>query len=193
MEENILKKANQKRLMSDVAIEGGNFTTAFFRDSTIKDLFAEPSGLDQLAKEKKVLEKKKEEAKAFEETKMMGEVNKLNDAKPDLNNSMTQEQIEQALCNAEDETDVQAAKFVAAEQQAELAEFDENIPWDEKEEASRREEEEVSKVEQELAMLEKEVSLAYTSFISKSWHWIAFSFRCVLRRKENCFYYISML
>lgn len=31
VEENILKKANQKRLMSDVAIEGGNFTTAFFK------------------------------------------------------------------------------------------------------------------------------------------------------------------
>ena len=31
IEENILKKANQKRLMSDVAIEGGNFTTAFFK------------------------------------------------------------------------------------------------------------------------------------------------------------------
>ena len=31
IEENILKKANQKRLMSDVAIEDGNFTTAFFK------------------------------------------------------------------------------------------------------------------------------------------------------------------
>lgn len=28
VEENILKKANQKRLLGDVAIEGGNFTTA---------------------------------------------------------------------------------------------------------------------------------------------------------------------
>lgn len=31
MEENILKKANQKRLLGEVAIEGGNFTTAFFK------------------------------------------------------------------------------------------------------------------------------------------------------------------
>ena len=72
--------------------------------------------------------------------------------------AVTQFIFVQALCNAEDETDVQAAKVVAAEQKAELAEFDENIPWDEKEEASRREEDDVSKVEQELAMLEKEVS-----------------------------------
>lgn len=28
VEENILKKANQKRLLGDVAIEGGSFTTA---------------------------------------------------------------------------------------------------------------------------------------------------------------------
>ena len=39
MEENILKKANQKRLLGDIAIEGGNFTTAFFKKSTINDLF----------------------------------------------------------------------------------------------------------------------------------------------------------
>lgn len=32
VEENILKKANQKRLLGDIAIEGGNFTTAFFRE-----------------------------------------------------------------------------------------------------------------------------------------------------------------
>lgn len=31
VEENILKKANQKRLLGDVAIEGGNFTAAFFK------------------------------------------------------------------------------------------------------------------------------------------------------------------
>merc|ERR1712158_227804 len=39
VEENILKKANQKRLLGDIAIEGGNFTTAFFKKSTIQDLF----------------------------------------------------------------------------------------------------------------------------------------------------------
>lgn len=31
VEENILKKANEKRLLGNVAIEGGNFTTAFFK------------------------------------------------------------------------------------------------------------------------------------------------------------------
>ena len=32
VEENILKKANQKRMLGDIAIEGGNFTTAFFKE-----------------------------------------------------------------------------------------------------------------------------------------------------------------
>ena len=48
--------------------------------------------------------------------------------------------------------------MVLAEQKAELAEFDETIPWDQKEAEQKRErEEEISKVELELNMLEKEV------------------------------------
>ena len=50
-----------------------------------------------------------------------------------------------------------AAKLVKAEQKAELAEFDETIPWDEREAESRKEED-ISKVELELMQLDKEVS-----------------------------------
>ena len=32
VEENILKKANQKRILGNMAIEGGNFTTDFFKE-----------------------------------------------------------------------------------------------------------------------------------------------------------------
>lgn len=39
MEENILKKANQKRMLGDMAIEGGNFTTAFFKQVAFFPLF----------------------------------------------------------------------------------------------------------------------------------------------------------
>ena len=39
VEENILKKANQKRLLGDLAIDGGNFTTAQLKSKTIRDLF----------------------------------------------------------------------------------------------------------------------------------------------------------
>ena len=65
--------------------------------------------------------------------------------------------VRQALCAAEDETDIQATKVLKAEQRAELAEFDEDIPWDEKE-AEQHRDGLLSKVEQELAMLDKEVS-----------------------------------
>merc|ERR1719239_291400 len=67
-------------------------------------------------------------------------------------------QFEQALCKAEDETDAQAAQLVKAEQKAELAEFDENIPWDEREAELRKERDEVSQVEMELAMIDKELT-----------------------------------
>ena len=61
----------------------------------------------------------------------------------------------QALAKTEDEADAFSAEQVKAEQKAELAEFDENIPWDEQE-ADRKEAED-SRVEIELALLEKEV------------------------------------
>jgi hypothetical protein len=31
VEENILRKSNQKRMLGELAIEGGNFTTAYFK------------------------------------------------------------------------------------------------------------------------------------------------------------------
>uniref|UniRef100_S4R6R6 Snf2-related CREBBP activator protein n=1 Tax=Petromyzon marinus TaxID=7757 RepID=S4R6R6_PETMA len=46
VEENILKKANQKRMLGDVAIEGGNFTTAYFKQQTIRELFEMPVGME---------------------------------------------------------------------------------------------------------------------------------------------------
>eukprot|EP01119_Soliformovum_irregulare_P001865 TRINITY_DN1170_c3_g1_i2.p1 TRINITY_DN1170_c3_g1~~TRINITY_DN1170_c3_g1_i2.p1 ORF type:complete len:1172 (-),score=371.67 TRINITY_DN1170_c3_g1_i2:332-3847(-) len=40
VEENILKKAHQKRLLDDVVIQGGAFTTDWFKNLDVKDLFA---------------------------------------------------------------------------------------------------------------------------------------------------------
>jgi hypothetical protein len=39
VEENILKKAQQKRQLGVLAIEGGGFTTDFFAEGGIRDLF----------------------------------------------------------------------------------------------------------------------------------------------------------
>ncbi|XP_070205034.1 helicase domino-like isoform X4 [Littorina saxatilis] len=167
VEENILKKANQKRLLGDLAIEGGNFTTAFFKEQTIKDLFAAPSGLKALAEQKRLREEERTREKegqktpsppaAEEETPApTPSTSKKPPGKEKEANIMAA--FEQALCKAEDESDAMAAIQVKAEQKAELAEFDENIPWDEREAEARKEEEDMSRTEMELAMLDKELS-----------------------------------
>ena len=44
VEENILKKANQKRMLGDMAIDGGNFTTAFFKEVGVQPHNSGPAG-----------------------------------------------------------------------------------------------------------------------------------------------------
>lgn len=63
----------------------------------------------------------------------------------------------QALCRAEDPEDIRAATQAKAEQVAELAEFNENIPLDTEDRPSKEEEEEMSKAEQEIASLVEQV------------------------------------
>lgn len=47
VEENILKKANQKRLLADMTIEGGCFTTALLKKHHISELFNEEEASQQ--------------------------------------------------------------------------------------------------------------------------------------------------
>nr|CAD7426185.1 unnamed protein product [Timema monikensis] len=121
VEENILKKANQKRLLGDLAIEGGNFTTAYFKSTTIQDLFNidvnEQNASRRMAevldgeseRENRRLNNEAQTSASVEEKVVMGV-------------------LESALAAAEDDTDVQAARTAKAEAAAELAEFDESIP-----------------------------------------------------------------
>lgn len=64
--------------------------------------------------------------------------------------------LENALAACEDDQDVQAARTAKAEAVADLAEFDENIPLDEQE---KEKEPEISKAEQEVENLIKQVSV----------------------------------
>uniref|UniRef100_A0A8C6LTT6 Snf2-related CREBBP activator protein n=1 Tax=Nothobranchius furzeri TaxID=105023 RepID=A0A8C6LTT6_NOTFU len=135
VEENILKKANQKRMLGDMAIEGGNFTTAFFKEQTIRELFDVNDGEKrEVAVELSVPQADEEEG-----------VNKQNTTI-----------LEQALCRAEDEEDIVAASQAKAEQVAELAEFNENIPLDDG--GEQEEVEELSKAEQEIAALVEQLT-----------------------------------
>ncbi|GFS95920.1 helicase domino [Nephila pilipes] len=128
IEENILKKANQKRILGDLAIEGGNFTTAFFKKNSIHELFG--IGEQMIADEKKIEEMQSEKVAE----------NQV---------QFSQKELEQALGMAEEESDLQAAQTASAEAVAELAEFDESIPLDN----DSRDNEEKSAVEEELDKL----------------------------------------
>ncbi|XP_061120851.1 helicase SRCAP [Syngnathus typhle] len=135
VEENILKKANQKRMLGDMAIEGGNFTTAFFKEQTIRELFDVNDG---------------------ERREPAVEVSMPHAEDEEAGNKQSTTILEQALCRAEDEEDIVAASQAKAEQVAELAEFNENIPLDD---AGEQEEvEELSKAEQEIAALVEQLT-----------------------------------
>ena len=137
VEENILKKANQKRLLGDVAIEGGNFTTAFFKRNAIKELF----GIDLPA----------------DQSNNVSEVNPSDSLAEELGEN----QIQQALCTAEEENDVAAAKIARAEAAAEFAEFDESIPIDNE----NKESEEKSPEEEKIDELIEQVYIVIVSFL----------------------------
>ena len=99
VEENILKKANQKRLLGDIAIEGGNFTTAFFKKSTINDLF-DNSAADTSVED----DEEPVEATSSTSKKSIGA-------------------FENALATAEDATDILATKEARAEENADENDF----------------------------------------------------------------------
>ena len=99
IEENIIKKANQKKILGDLAIEGGNFTTAFFKKSTINDLFNDNSAVteEQLAEEDGEVDALKKKVGAFEN----------------------------ALASVEDDNDIQATKKAKAEENMDENDFKE--------------------------------------------------------------------
>ncbi|KAL0272008.1 UNVERIFIED_CONTAM: hypothetical protein PYX00_005146 [Menopon gallinae] len=151
VEENILKKANQKRLLGDLAIEGGNFTTAYFKSSTIQDLFnVDVSETDASRRMAEVLGNDKDK-KAVEE----GE--SCDGGAVHIEDKAALGVLESALAAAEDESDVQAARTAKAEAAAELAEFDENIPFDDANDASHVETE-MSKAEMEMNLLVEQLT-----------------------------------
>ncbi|XP_075165113.1 domino helicase [Haematobia irritans] len=136
IEVNILKKANQKRMLSDMAIEGGNFTTSYFKSSTIKDLFniesqTQTSGDAPLAiTSSQSSEMYDKTATSSSAPSSSASSTIVEPTEVDLE-KQSLKVFESALAAAEDEQDVQATKTARAEAAADLAEFDENIPLEE--------------------------------------------------------------
>lgn len=151
VEENILKKADEKRLLGDIAIEGGNFNTAFFKKNTLKDLF------EVRKNEKESKRRDKRNILHIQERDVAIE-NVGPPAASIVAETKTEKKeiaaFEQALFKAEDEQDVRAASTAKAEQVAEMAEFNENVPI----KNNDNNEEGKSKVEEELAVLESELT-----------------------------------
>ncbi|XP_053328053.1 helicase SRCAP [Spea bombifrons] len=134
VEENILKKAQQKRMLGDLAIEGGNFTTAYFKQQTIRELF-----------DMEDAPSKEIEAAATSPERSV----------EDGGTARTSQILEQALCGAEDEEDKLAASLVRAEQVADLAEFNENAPLEPEEEEQSRVEQEITALVEQLTPIER--------------------------------------
>ncbi|XP_058840254.1 helicase domino [Topomyia yanbarensis] len=163
IEENILKKANQKRMLGDLAIEGGNFTTAYFKSTTIQDLFAVDNvEEDASARLAEVIEREKERKERLQQSLAVASTSASNNSAAGSASSAPLEEtksainvFESALAAAEDDQDVQAAKFAKAEASADLEEFDENIPIDQE---PREREPEMSKAEKEVQNLISQLS-----------------------------------
>ena len=115
VEENILKKANQKRMLGDLAIEGGNFTTAFFQKQTIQDLFEVDENTLQSVKEAK-------EAT----TVTTSEATVAGETMPPVMDKKALGAFESAIAAAEDDADLKALKKANDEVQEETREFDED-------------------------------------------------------------------
>ncbi|XP_060528585.1 helicase domino isoform X2 [Cylas formicarius] len=145
IEENILKKANQKRLLGDLAIEGGNFTTAYFKSSTIQDLFNIDNTVESAAQRMKELTETRQE-----QDKPPNDSGNVSDDKTMVG------ALENALAACEDDQDAQAACSAKAEAVADLAEFDENIPFDQDQEKEK--EPEISRAEQEISNIIEKLS-----------------------------------
>lgn len=153
IEVNILKKANQKRMLSDMAIEGGNFTTSYFKSSTIKDLFNVETQQQATTGEMSTQSgENSSSAPTSSASSTVVESGEIDTEKQSL------KALESALAAAEDEQDVLATKTARAEAAADLAEFDENIPIEDNN-AANTEGVELSKADLEMQNIVKQVSV----------------------------------
>lgn len=170
IEENILKKANQKRLLGELAIEGGNFTTAYFKSSTIQDLFdVDSTTEDATTRLAEIVDRDKERKErlthSLASTSIASTSTAIQQPPPPSSQFESDKNIvgafESALAEAEDDQDRQAATTAKAEAAEDLAEFDENIPITEE-----NKEPELSKAEKEVQNLIKQVSFSVFNFVA---------------------------
>lgn len=159
VEENILRKANQKRLLNELTIEGGNFTTALLKRNLIAELFE-----DNINSTTEITSTDVVESEPVTEPLPVQEVEQQPPPIPMSSNVSATVDFEKALALVEDESDVKAADELRREVRADYAEFDENQQLiGTGEEVATAEDEaavtskSISKVESEFKVIENQV------------------------------------
>ncbi|KAE8909983.1 Protein PHOTOPERIOD-INDEPENDENT EARLY FLOWERING 1 [Phytophthora fragariae] len=107
VEENILRKAQQKRHLDFLVMSEGQFTTDFFSKASLRELMIGSTG-----EEPKIIESESEDESTDEDM--------------DDDNEVTLDTVENAMAQLEDEDDVVAMKGARAEYLQEQNEFDED-------------------------------------------------------------------
>lgn len=140
VEENILKKANQKRLLGDLTIDGGSFDVTYFKNNNIRDLFDQNTSLEEIVRERNDYQER------------------IEANRPTTTDNLTLTQYEEALALAEDESDRDAAKELNREVTAELNEFNEDETNDlNEDQLIEKQKKQMNKVEEELKTLDEQL------------------------------------
>ena len=145
VEENILRKANQKRLLDSVVIQAGGFTTDFFKAGKdgIKELFgpsvveeeedAEPQGTEEPQEPAAVEPSKPARGRKRGGASAVKEVPKEPAAAAEggtgARATPTAAELEAAMLGTQDDEDVEAYRREQRQAQADTAEFDESVPY----------------------------------------------------------------
>jgi len=158
VEENILKKANQKRLLGDLTIDGGSFDVNYFKKNTIRDLFDQSTTLEDIVRERNAYQQQMDTNRSTTTTATT----------PNSDNNLTLTQYEEALATVEDETDRHAADELNKEVKAELNEFNEEETTNDlnEDQLIEKQKRQMNKVEEELKTLDEQVlTFHYFSFV----------------------------
>ncbi|XP_024385974.1 protein PHOTOPERIOD-INDEPENDENT EARLY FLOWERING 1 isoform X2 [Physcomitrium patens] len=121
IEENILKKANQKRILDDLVIQSGGYNTEFFKKLDPMELFSGLKGI------KVGGSSDKSSGTTAVSSSVISELPDTSSIKIFGQKELSSAEVEAALKNAEDEADYMAMKRVEQEEAAENQEFTEEL------------------------------------------------------------------
>jgi E1A-binding protein p400 len=119
IEENILKKANQKRILDDLVIQSGSYNTEFFKKLDPMELFSGLKGVKVVGSSSK--------GSGITAIVSPADVSGVSSVRITEQKELSNAEVEAALKNAEDEADYMAMKRVEQEEAAENQEFTEEV------------------------------------------------------------------